>query len=82
MDGNLILLLSLAFGTAFAAERAEWSAWRWEAPFDVAEAGMVRLEVPASMLDVSRPDLADLRVLSPDGTETPYWKVGTVAGAG
>lgn len=63
----------LAFsGFLSAAAEKDWTAWQWEAPVEVRETGMARLEVPPALLDVSRPDLGDLRLLSPDGTEMPY----------
>ncbi|MES2921534.1 MAG: DUF3999 family protein [Verrucomicrobiota bacterium] len=64
------LLLALT-GLLPAAEQ-DWTAWQWVAPFEVNQAGMMRLEVAPAVLEVSRPDLGDLRVLSPAGLETPY----------
>jgi len=42
---------------------------------------MVRLEVTPPLLDVSRPDLGDLRVLTPQGEEVPYL-IGPSVGSG
>lgn len=67
---NIVGLLFLA--ARLAAAPADFAAWQWVAPFAVGQAGMVRLEVPPPVLDVSRPDLADLRVVSPAGVETPF----------
>jgi hypothetical protein len=68
-----ILALLLAFtGILPAAAEKDWTAWQWEAPIEVKETGMIRLEVPPAVLDVSRPDLGDLRLLSPTGKETGY----------
>lgn len=65
--------LLLAFtGILPAAVEQDWSAWQWEAPVEVRQTGMMRLEVTPPLLDVSRPDLGDLRLLSPTGAETPY----------
>lgn len=64
--------LSLVCGALSAAQEADWTAWRWEAPVEIGKSGMVRLEVPSVLLDVSRADLGDLRVLSPEGAETSY----------
>jgi hypothetical protein len=54
------------------APAADRTAWQWEAPMVVKQAGMVRLELPAPVLDATRADLGDIRVLSPAGVETPY----------
>ena len=56
---------------AAAAPEASHDAWKWEQPFEVSAAGVVRLDVPPATLDVALPSLADLRVLSPDGVDTP-----------
>lgn len=59
-------------GALAGAPAADRTAWRWEAPIRVKQAGMARLELPAPVLDVTRADLGDLRVLSPAGIETPF----------
>lgn len=58
-------------GTLLAAETKDWSAWQWEAAVEVAQPGMMRVELPPAVLDVARPDLADLRMRSPAGDEKP-----------
>lgn len=45
---------------------------QWEASFEVGQPGMVRLELSPAVLDVSRPDLGDVRVFSPAENEVPY----------
>jgi hypothetical protein len=67
-----IVLLLAAGGILFAAPAAERTAWQWEAPLEVVNAGMVRLDVPSPVLDAARADLGDMRVVSPAGVETPY----------
>ncbi len=63
----------LAFsGILHAAVELDSTAWQREAPLAVTQTGMMRLEVTPQVLDVSRPDLGDLRLLSPTGAETPY----------
>lgn len=67
------MLFGLAFsGMLAAAPEADRTAWQWQAPVDVRQAGLVRLELPPAVLDVSQPELPDLRVVSPAGVETPY----------
>ncbi len=63
---------ALSCAIVLSARAADLSAWKWEAPFRVDQAGMLRLEAPPGVLDVARGDLADLRIISPDGSETPY----------
>ena len=67
-----IFTLGLAFTVSLAAAEQDWTAWQWEAPLDVRETGMTRLELPPALLDVSRADLGDLRLLSPAGIESGY----------
>ena len=69
---NAIVFLLEVVGIVSAAPVADRTAWQWEAPFEVGQAGMVRLELPPPVLDVARADLGDIRVLSPAGVETPY----------
>lgn len=64
--------LSLVCGALSAARAADWTAWQWEATVEVGKSGMVRLEVPPMLLDLSRPDLGDLRVFADGIEETPY----------
>ncbi|MCX6867756.1 MAG: hypothetical protein NTV46_16370, partial [Verrucomicrobia bacterium] len=71
MKHPIVLLLASA-GILSAAAAPDRTAWQWEALLEVANGGMVRLDVPPPVLDVSRPDLGDMRVVSPAGVETPY----------
>jgi len=69
---NPITLWLAVSGIVSAAPEADRTAWQWQAPVEIGQAGMVRLELPPAVLDVSRPGLPDIRVLSPAGVETPY----------
>ena len=71
MKTTLTLWLAFTVGLAAAAAQ-DWTAWQWQAPLDVRETGMTRLELPPAVLDVSRADLGDLRLLSPNGIESGY----------
>ena len=48
------------------------SPWPQRQDFVLNNAGLVKLALPADLLDPARPDLADLRVLDAAGRETPY----------
>lgn len=67
-----VVLALVACGMAAAAPETNHSAWHWEQSIQVPAAGMVRLDLPPPTLDSSRPDLGDLRLLSPSGVEQPY----------
>lgn len=69
---TIAAFLSAITGVLPAAERKDWSAWQWEAAVETNQSGMTRVEVPPAVLDVSRLDLADLRLRNPDGGETPF----------
>ncbi|MDR0352748.1 MAG: DUF3999 domain-containing protein [Opitutaceae bacterium] len=64
------LLLSVAGGAALRALDA--TAWRYQQPFEVAQAGAMRVALPPETLDRLQPDLRDLRIVGADGTESPY----------
>ena len=69
---TLVALTIIACGMASAAPDPDRSAWQWEQGVVLPASGMVRLDLPPPTLDASRPDLADLRLVSPAGVETPY----------
>ncbi|HEY4283715.1 MAG TPA: hypothetical protein VGM62_11685, partial [Chthoniobacterales bacterium] len=48
------------------------SEWKFTQSVQVSGPGMVRLNLPAQTLNVAQPDLSDLRLLDPTGTEVPY----------
>jgi hypothetical protein len=62
----------LVCGPLTAAPDPPHRAWRWEQTVAVPAPGMVRLVVPDATLNEARPNLADLRVISPEGVETPW----------
>ena len=71
MKTALAFLLAVA-GPVSALPVADRTAWQWEAPLEIVEAGRMRLDAPPPVRDAARADLGDLRVLSPAGVETPY----------
>ena len=77
-----IVILSGWAGGLVAAAEADRAGWRWEAPVEVGQAGLVRLELPGPVLDVTRPDFGDLRVMSPAGVETAWLMEEVAAGTG
>jgi hypothetical protein len=72
MKTFLVALWLVSAGVLSAAGEQDWTAWQWEASFEVAEPGIVHLEVPPATLDVTKPDLGDLRILSPAGVEIGF----------
>ena len=76
------VIMGLGVSAVLAAAAGARTEWQWHAPVEVAQAGMVRLELPPAVLDTARPDLGDIRVLGPDGVETPYLIERPVQSAG
>lgn len=71
MKSYIIIGLVMAAGNLASAVETDYRAWKWEAPVTVDQPGMVRLEIPPAVLDVSeQKNLDDLRILSPAGVET------------
>jgi len=62
--------LGLAFAALAADGFADWS-HRQELRVDTT--GLVKISLPVDTLDRARADLADLRLVDSQGTETPYW---------
>ncbi len=60
---------TLANGTAFALDPAEW---RHTQELIVPQAGLARVDLPAATLDAAQPALSDLRLLDPAGHEVSY----------
>lgn len=69
MRALIVLLFLSSFLSAAPEENRE--AWRWMAPLEIKQVGIVRLELAPTVLNDSREDLGDLRLLSPSGKETP-----------
>lgn len=65
-----IACLTLLCVTASAAP--DHTAWQWEQPIVIETTGIARIDLPPATLDASQPSLADLRLISPDGVETPW----------
>ncbi len=61
------LLLSAC--TAFGASFTEW---QQRAPVEIPAPGLTRLALSPALLDASRPDLEDLRLVDPNGTEVSF----------
>ncbi len=71
MKSSIAIGLSMVAGHLASAVETDHRAWKWEAPVTVDRPGMVRLEIPPAVLDVSeQQNLDDLRILSPAGVET------------
>ena len=66
------LLTCLCAATTLATAAPDLTAWQWSQPFEVTVPGMTRLELPPATHGVSQPALADLRLVSPEGVETPF----------
>ncbi|MEO8617702.1 MAG: hypothetical protein ABI600_21415 [Luteolibacter sp.] len=70
---KIITWLSVLPGMLCAGPEAAQTGWQWEAPFVVGQPGMVRVELPPEVLDISRSDLGDVRVVSTEKSEAPYF---------
>jgi len=62
------LLCLFAATTALALPVNEWA---YRQPVQVPAGGLVKFDVPAATLDAARADLADIRLLDPQGREVP-----------
>ncbi len=65
-------LVALAAALAIPAAALDTSAWEFRQTVTLDRAGPIRLTLPAETLDSARADLADLRLLGPDGAELPF----------
>lgn len=69
-----LLFLCLCF--ASASEGADFAAWTHRQTVHITQPGLTRLELEPALLDASRArsgaPLHDLRLISPEGIETPY----------
>lgn len=61
-----------ALAAAGLAAAFDATAWEFQQTVTLDRAGPVRLALPAETLDAARADLADLRLLGPDGAEIPF----------
>jgi len=70
---TLRLLAPLAVLAAVSiASALDTAAWEFRQTVALDRAGPVRLTLPLETLDAARADLADLRLLGPDGAEIPF----------
>lgn len=73
-------ILSVIAFVITQAHAIDTSAWQHEQAVSVTEPGLIRLDVPPETLNAALPQLADVRLLSPSGVETPYvigWPVAS-----
>ena len=68
----LIAATFFVFAVLSLGKAADFTAWKFTQPLPVSTTSLTRSILPSRTLDVARPRLEDLRVLSPLGTETPY----------
>src|SRR4051794_18619466 len=66
------ILLALGSIAALSAQAEPHAAWQQTQDIAVPGPGLVRFEVPAATASASAPGLDDLRLVSPQGIETPY----------
>ncbi|MDB6139039.1 MAG: hypothetical protein JWO94_2111 [Verrucomicrobiaceae bacterium] len=66
------LMLGLLFPRVLPAQADPHAAWQQAQAVEVPGTGLVRLELPAATLGASLPHLEDLRLLNPQGIESPY----------
>jgi hypothetical protein len=73
MDMTENLVRIVAFMAGLSAAAAPWpSDWQRAQTFDVATAGLVKINLPVDTLDSARPALEDLRLYDGAGGEIPY----------
>ncbi|MFA6288166.1 MAG: DUF3999 family protein [Opitutaceae bacterium] len=65
-------LLAAAVFAALPAQAIEPAQWRQRAAFEVKQSGMLGIELAPAVIDGAVPNLADIRLLDPQGRETPY----------
>ena len=65
-------LATLASLIAAPSIAADFTAWQYTQPVEITTAGLHSLVLPPETLNVARPALEDLRVISPTGVETPF----------
>jgi len=67
-----LLVPFAALAAASLAAGFDTSAWEYRQEITLDRAGPVRLTLPLDTLDAAEADLADLRLLGPDGAEIPF----------
>ena len=66
------LLASGLVMTAISGRALDASEWKSRQTLAVDRTGVIKLALPPATLDLARPGLEDLRLLDPDGRETPF----------
>ncbi|MCE9518372.1 MAG: DUF3999 domain-containing protein [Verrucomicrobia bacterium] len=72
------ILSAIAFLIA-ETHAIDTTAWQHEQAVTISAPGLIRLDVPPETINVALPQLADVRLLSPSGVESPYvigWPAG------
>ncbi|HEX5791382.1 MAG TPA: hypothetical protein VFY13_09510, partial [Luteolibacter sp.] len=69
---NRLLPFAVLSTSLAIAAQTDQRTWKWQQEIPIVTPGLIRLEVPPQTQNVCQPTLADLRVISPDGTEIPY----------
>ncbi len=72
MNALRLLVPFVALAAATLAAGFDTSAWEYRQEITLDRAGPVRLTLPLDTLDAAEADLADLRLLGPDGAEIPF----------
>lgn len=65
-----IFLIALS---SFLNAEEKFTSWLYEQPFKVTSRGLYEITLPHDTLNVSSRSLKDIRLVSPNGTETPYF---------
>ncbi len=72
MNALRILVPFAALAATSLAAGFDTAAWEYRQDVTIDHAGPVRLSLPLDTLDAAEADLADLRLLGPDGAEIPF----------
>lgn len=68
------LLIFILVGAPWHSQAAaNWEAWPFEQSVDVSSGGLKEVILSPETFDAARADLADLRILDPDGNEAPFF---------
>ncbi|MFA6960588.1 MAG: hypothetical protein WC205_07560 [Opitutaceae bacterium] len=70
--GRRSVLVAAVLCGVVSLRALERSQWRQQAPVEVTAPGYVKLDLSPEVLDCAAPNLADIRLLDPQGSEVPY----------
>ena len=73
---RLRVAIALALGAMICTAKVKGitpNEWHYRQTIDVPASGLVRVNLPAETLDVARQNLEDIRIISADGGEVPYF---------